>query len=198
MGSSFPAVPVIAACAVILTIPACGSSPSATDDAGVTPSDGASVPATFAAVCLPCHGADAAGTKLGPEIKHPPRDLASWVVRNGRAGTGFPGPMAGYAPGAISDAALAAVLDWLTALPRAQDGQGLYLDFCGNCHGADGLGGIVGQRPAGKPVAQILAKVRTGHGGAGFANRTQYMPKLTPADLSDAELEAIESFLGAR
>jgi ubiquinol-cytochrome c reductase cytochrome c subunit len=188
---------LIYALTVSMVANACGSGQDRTDAVPFVPDGDTGAPPAFT-ICAACHGPDGAGTKLGPELLHPRRDQATWVVRNGREGRGFPGPMAAYPSATISDQQLTEILDWLSSPPRPSDGRGLYLDFCGNCHGADGRGGVVGQIAAGKSIATIVTKVRTGHGGQAYAVRTAYMPKFTTDDLSDVELQAIESFLGAR
>ena len=181
--------------ALTLLASACGSGQSGTDAVPFVPDSEA--PPAFA-ICAACHGPDGAGTRLGPELLHPRRDYATWVVRNGREGRGFPGPMAAYPSATLTDPQLSDILDWLSSPPRPTDGRALYLDFCGTCHGADGRGGSVAQTTAGKSVATIVTKVRTGHGGMDYATRTAYMPKFTTEDLSDDQLQAIEAFLGAR
>jgi mono/diheme cytochrome c family protein len=155
-------------------------------------------PAVFVSVCSPCHGKQAEGTALGPEIRHPDRNFATWIVRSGRDGKGFPAPMVAYAASAVSDADLGGILNWLWQFPEATDGKGLYLDHCGNCHGADGSGGVVGQSALGKRITELEQKVRGGQGGSSFALRTKFMPAIDSTQLSAAELTLIEQFLNAR
>jgi mono/diheme cytochrome c family protein len=152
----------------------------------------------YAATCSVCHGPDGAGTKLAPEIKHPPRNLLAWAVRMGREGKGFPAPMLAYPADKISDAAVTGIADLLWAQPRPTDAAGLYLDFCGNCHGPDGKGGSVAEVAFGKKAAEIDDIVRAGHGGTNLANRPKWMPAFSTTDLPDADLTAIKTFLNAR
>jgi mono/diheme cytochrome c family protein len=174
-------------------------------DAGTDATDGAAgLPANatpeqiFAATCSVCHGPDGAGTKLAPEIRHPPRNLLAWAVRMGREGKGFPAPMLPYTADKISDAAVTGIADLLWALPRPTDAAGLYLDFCGNCHGPDGKGGSVAEVAFGKKATEIDDIVRAGHGGTNLANRPKWMPAFSTTDLPDADLAAIKTFLNAR
>lgn len=153
-------------------------------------------PAAYTTTCAPCHGPQGEGTALGYELQHPVEDYATWVVRNGRpAGGELAGVMAAYDADAFSDADLEATWAWLQAMPRAEDGEGLYLDFCGNCHGADGNGGAV--REGARSTAQsIMRHVRGGEGGSNFSARERYMPAFSADALSDAELALIIDFLG--
>jgi mono/diheme cytochrome c family protein len=175
-----------------------GGPPPGNDGGSVLPPPGATPAMVYALTCSPCHGADGAGTKLGPEIKHPPRDLIAWAVRQGREGKGFPAPMLAYTTAQVSDAALAGIVELLWAQPRPTDAQGLYLDFCGNCHGPDGKGGSVAEVAFGKRATEIDDIVRAGHGVTNLANRPKYMPAFSTTDLPDADLTMIKTFLNAR
>jgi mono/diheme cytochrome c family protein len=179
---------------------------TSTTDAGNDVADGSdgTLPANatpaqiYAGTCSVCHGPDGAGTKLAPEIRHPPRNLLAWAVRMGREGKGFPAPMLPYTADKISDAAVTGIADLLWAQPRPTDAQGLYLDFCGNCHGPDGKGGSVAEVAFGKKATEIDDIVRAGHGGTNLANRPKWMPAFSTTDLPDADLAAIKTFLNAR
>lgn len=168
----------------------------AVDMADPQPDAGLMVPAVYTTTCAPCHGPQGEGTALGYELQHPVEAYSSWVVRNGRpAGGELPGVMTSYDTDAVSDADLEAIWAWLQAMPRAEDGEGLYRDFCGNCHGPDGRGGAVFEGARGT-AASITRHVRGGEGGAGYGVRQRYMPAFDAARLSDAELQLIIDFLG--
>jgi mono/diheme cytochrome c family protein len=77
------------------------------------------------------------------------------------------------------------------ARPKPTTGAGLYKDYCENCHGADALGGITMRPIAAEPVNVFIMDSRAGHHPGEFANRREYMPKWTAAELSDAELRSI-------
>jgi hypothetical protein len=95
--------------------------------------------------CAACHGPNGEGTALGYEIRHPVRPYATWVVRHGRTGGEFPGSaMLAYAPSSLTDAQLGTIFDYLDSLPQPTTGEGLYLDYCRNCHGTDARGGVTG------------------------------------------------------
>jgi cytochrome c553 len=143
------------------------------------------------AVCSVCHGPEGAGTVMGPDIQHPVVDFATWMVRNGRMHPSYMLPMPKYPPDQLTDVQLQGILTYMAARPKASSGADLYKDYCQNCHGADAKGGATMRSLAGKPVTKFLTDVRSGHSPGEFANRREYMPKWTPAELSDAEIRLI-------
>jgi mono/diheme cytochrome c family protein len=155
--------------------------------------------------CSTCHGPNGEGvligtTPFGPEIRHTPTAYATWVVRHGRPS---PSPMIAFpeAPAPmmtdISAADLTSILTWLGGQPKPMTGQGLYKDFCGNCHGPNAAtGGVVPVSIVGKKMTDILQKVRTGE-GADPGMRNGYMPAEDMAALSDAEVTLISQYLMA-
>ena len=96
-----------------------------------------------------------------------------------------------YTPEMLSDAQLQGIFAFLAARPKPTTGAGLYKDYCENCHGADALGGITMRPIAAEPVNVFIMDSRAGHHPGEFANRREYMPKWTAAELSDAELRSI-------
>lgn len=172
-----------------------GSDTDPAADAGSTTDE----PATqsgeelYAGLCASCHGAQGEGTQLGYELAHPSRQYAIWVVRNGRQDGEFPtSVMAAYPPEVVSDEQLEEILDWLDGLEQPQVGETLYLDYCGNCHGADpNDGGIVGKKVGGKSFSDTVDKVRKGKGGDAYGDREAYMPGFDEARLDDVEIQAI-------
>lgn len=156
--------------------------------------------AFYTTTCSPCHGTRGEGkAMLGPEIQHPVRDFATWVVRNGRMGhPDFKSSvMAGYTEAALPKATLDGIFDWLStpALPKPTTGEALFKDFCANCHGADGSGGASGEGITNAPKSEIQEKVREGNGGTQYSKRTGYMPKWSTTELTDAELGLIYDHL---
>lgn len=148
-------------------------------------------------LCASCHGADAQGTMLAYELRHPVRPYATWVVRNGRTGNELaPSVMAAYPSSVVSDVELERVFDFLDAFPRAEGGEALYLDHCRNCHGIDAAGGEVEKDIRPNPFHDALEKVRQGEGGSGYGARLLFMPALDAAALSDDELQQIVDFIG--
>jgi len=149
----------------------------------------------FTALCAACHGAEGQGTPLGPELRHPVADYSTWVVRNGRASETYPGPMVAFTDTLISDVQLEEVWAWLGSFDVPPTGQGLYEDYCANCHGADALGGRVGKHIEDKELADLQEKVRAGEGGNAFGNSALYMPHWGSAELSDTQLALIAEYI---
>jgi mono/diheme cytochrome c family protein len=150
-------------------------------------------PAYYGTVCSTCHGPAGEGVSgLGPEIRHTPATYSNYVVRNGRP---TPSLMTAYNVAAVSDADVLAIQNWLTTQPKPTTPQGLYLDFCGNCHGPMGGGGSTPWKAQGLPTATIIAKVRSGV-GTDPSMRAAYMPAFGVDALTDAELTSIAQFLG--
>jgi mono/diheme cytochrome c family protein len=159
--------------------------------AGAGPLDGAGL---YEQSCQVCHDAQGIGGKLGPQLQHPVRDWSAWVVRHGLPGVGFAKPMEKVGPEKLSDADLTKIWDYLDQPPQPTTGQALYVDYCANCHGADGRGG-----PTTRNILMELPKLRDmvkkgAHPGE-FDMRKEYMPSLNPARLTDAEVELIYAYV---
>lgn len=195
---------------VLLSLAACASDSddSAGDTAGPTTTDASSSGADssstgepidgeqlFLGTCAPCHGTQGEGTVLGYAVQHPERGYATWVVRNGRMGTELaPSIMSPYSEAAFSDAELEAMFDYLDSFPKPSDGEGLYLDYCRNCHGEDAAGGEA-QKDIRFELGEALEKVREGEGGTNYGARLNYMPSWTSAELSDDDVAAIVAYI---
>ncbi|MFT7622994.1 MAG: mono/diheme cytochrome c family protein [Myxococcota bacterium] len=155
-------------------------------------------PEDYTKMCSGCHGPDGAGTTIGYELHHPSREYSAWVVRNGRAGVEFANSsMPAFDEAALSDEALDAIFDWLHAVDQPTGGEGLYWDYCSNCHGAGATGGPVFHdliHEANQP-AKVFQFVRNGHGGTDYADRLEYMPSWTEDELADAEIDLILGYL---
>ncbi|NVB79363.1 MAG: c-type cytochrome [Kofleriaceae bacterium] len=145
--------------------------------------------------CAMCHGADGGGSMDGPQILSPVKPFATYTVRTGRdKQMGFRDAMPAFGDDVLSDAELSRVLDFLAAAPKPSTGEGLYVRFCGNCHGANAQGGRVGQDVT-HELDEVSEKVREGHGGTNYGARTKYMPSWTSAELTDAEVDLIAAYL---
>jgi len=145
-------------------------------------------------VCSSCHGANGEGGLSGPEIRHVSADYAKWIVRNGRANTS----MVAFDAASLTDAELTEIIAWLDAQPRPTTPQGLYRDFCGNCHGPmTPSGGAVPVSAQSLPTATVTTTVRSGE-GTDPSMRNAYMPKFDATALTDAELAQINTFLGSK
>ena len=175
---------------------ACGTDIGDRDDEGAGSGSGATGEELFRESCSMCHGADGAGSMDGPQLLSPVRPFATYVIRNGRdKQMGFPDAMAPFGTDLLSDAELGRILDWLGAAPKPATGEGLYVRFCGNCHGANAQGGRVGKDITSE-LDEVFEKVREGHGGASYAARTKYMPGWLASELTDAEVASIAAYLG--
>jgi mono/diheme cytochrome c family protein len=151
-------------------------------------------PSLYLAKCAACHGQQGVGGPLGPEIQHPVRDYSSWVVRHGRAMTSFPAPMLAVPTGELSDSALEKIWDYLDAPAQPTTGQALYLDYCGNCHGADGKGGPT-MRNILNELGALKDMVRKGAHPGEFDMRREYMPAFGMDVISNSELDAIYQYV---
>jgi mono/diheme cytochrome c family protein len=145
--------------------------------------------------CLKCHGPDGMGTVLAPETQHPVRDYSTWVVRHGLPGMGYLKPMEIIPPEMLSDADLNLIYDYLDKPPQPTTAQGLYLDYCGNCHGADGKGGPTTRDITGAVSHPLLEVSREGTHPGMFEERNEYMPGYPTSRISDAELQLINDYV---
>lgn len=172
-----------------------GTAADAGKSDGATKGDGAvKVETAFARNCAICHGDDGQGTSSAPQIQNPVVGYATWVVRNGRASTmGFTGAMPVATEAAVPQRELDEIFAFLGQFPHPTDGEGLYVRFCGNCHGADAKGGATGESlfKAAAKDADVISMVRKGHNGTTYSDRKRYMPSWTADEISDAEVKLI-------
>ena len=169
-----------------------------TDESGSSGSSGGAAPGQvlFEETCAICHGVDAQGTMTGYELRHPVREYATWVVRNGRPGLEFENSaMLPFGPDAIPDEALEEVWDYLDAFPQPLTGEGLYLDYCGNCHGAEADGGSVEQDVTHADRDEIWETVREGKHTSELGERNEYMPAFDETVLTDDEIDLIVDYV---
>jgi mono/diheme cytochrome c family protein len=149
----------------------------------------------FSRECAKCHGSAGEGTTRGYEIRNPVTGYATWVIRNGRSGKPFfADSMPKYTASMLSDQQLTGIITMLRAAPHPTDGKALYDRFCANCHGADAHGGPVGKNIL-RELGELTEKVREGEGGNSYGSRSRYMPKWSTSELSNAEVNAISSYL---
>ena len=168
--------------------------------AGTSASTGGSSGNTLAAytVCTPCHGDDGAGVAgKGPDIQHPVVDYFTWVIRNGRIHPDFPEAMPQFTTALLPDVQLQSILTFLAAPAKPTTGAGLYRDYCANCHGADAAGGVTMRPIAAEPMTAFTTNVRNGHSAGMFSNRREFMPRWTAAQISDAEIQLIFTYVGS-
>ena len=153
----------------------------------------------FLAYCSGCHGADAMGTTLAYELRHVDREYAHWVVRNGRAGGEFdPNAMPAFTEDALSPDQLDAIVDHLDTFPQPTTGEGLFLDYCANCHGADARTGPVQVDMLAEITdepGKALEAVREGEGDANIGARHEFMPSVSADRLSNVQVQAIVDYV---
>jgi len=168
-----------------------GSAAGAGGQGGGAPLDGKGL---YDANCKMCHADQGLGSPLAPEIMHPVRDYATWVVRNGRAQTTYLKPMDKWGTDKLSDAQLMLIFDYLDQPPQPTTGQGLFNDYCANCHGANGKGGPT-MRDITNEVAKVLAEVRSGKNVGNYSMRHDSMPAFSTSRISDSELMLIRDYV---
>ncbi|HEY4178634.1 MAG TPA: c-type cytochrome [Kofleriaceae bacterium] len=151
--------------------------------------------------CSSCHGEFGEGTTDGPQIQNPVRGYATWVIRSGRrvqmTGMGYTDPMPAHDTEVLSDSDIKGILDYLSMPAHPTTGQGLYLRFCGNCHGPDGSGGRSHQSIGGE-ADDAMEKVRGGEGSTNYGAQEKYMPAWAPTQLSNTEVNLIVQWLGGQ
>lgn len=156
----------------------------------------------YANTCAACHGATGEGSAIAYQLRSPVRAYATFVVRRGRhEQRTFPTAMAAYSEAALPNARLERIYDFLDAVTRPVDGQGLYLRFCGNCHGFEAEGGRVGEalvHKAWDEPEEFEEAVREGHHRTDYGDRKEFMPSWTAEQLSGAEVELIVGWLTTR
>jgi len=137
--------------------------------------------------CTHCHGEDALGTEDGPEIRHPNAEYLRWLIREGRMDhPDFPEGMPEVPPECLTDQMIEEIITFLDSFPQPTTGAELYADYCANCHGADGRGGITGISLDGE-LHENAGIAVSGNATMMYGNREAYMPgqgdKLTAAEI---------------
>ena len=147
-------------------------------------------------MCAVCHGEDALGTAAGYELRHPVREHSTWVLRNGRPGLEFENSaMVAFDTDVVPDELLEEVWDYLDAFPQPETGEGLYHDYCGNCHGPEADGGSVDQDVTHADRDEIWETVRDGKHTSELGERHEYMPAFDETVLTDDEIDLIVDFV---
>jgi mono/diheme cytochrome c family protein len=169
---------------------------------GADAAAGMPYPAAYkASGCNSCHGENAEGNAIGPEIRFTPKDYAVAVVRGGRkTPNGMLSAMVAFPPTGtipLSDADLDAINTWQNSFTKPTTGEGLYKAMCGNCHGPmTPTGGSAPVGIQGKSKVEVAMYVRNGN-GTDVSMRATYMPKFDATLLSETELGLIQGYLGS-
>jgi mono/diheme cytochrome c family protein len=168
-------------------------------DAAPNPNPAPAAWKSMTTACNGCHGENGEGlANIAPEVRHTPAAFAQQVIRNGRKFMNQTTLMLPFAQTSLNDADMMSIITWLNTAPKPTTGQGLYKDFCGNCHGpTTPSGGSVPISIQNKLRADVKLKVRNGE-GTDQSMRNLYMPAHSTMDLSDAELDLILDFIQAK
>lgn len=154
--------------------------------------------------CAVCHASDGSGTGAGPPVDDASIAAVDVTMRTGAMP--LSDPERGVRQRELSDGERVAVLAHMVdafglsgevAEPGSGDarrGQEVYVTHCGQCHGADGGGGVAGTdatvpRARGVDPIVIAQSVRVGQ---------FQMPSFTGEQISDAELDDLVAFLDDR
>lgn len=154
--------------------------------------------ALYDSLCGSCHGDDATGSELGPDVQLAVVDYAVHVVRSGREEMDFTGRMPAFGADDISDEDLCAVIAWLRALEKPTEPAALYATFCANCHGEDASGGRTGIALAGHAdLEHVQWHVRNGSFLFAPGAREQYMPRWESDELTDDDLFQLTLYINS-
>ena len=147
--------------------------------------------------CAECHGDAGQGSDAAFQIQNPIVGYATFVIRNGRETFTFDADMPAFGTDELTDNELNSVIYFLRQAPKPTSGAGLFARYCANCHGADGLGGVVDVnvvKEAQDKPEDVLETVREGEGQSA-SQRFKYMPKFSLEDLTNGEVNKITDFL---
>ena len=143
--------------------------------------------------CATCHGDEGQGTTEGFQLRYQADAYSKWVIRNGRASSDFASDMPAFPE--LSDEQVDEMLAWLSSFPKPETGEGLYAQYCANCHGAGGSDGPVGEGVRGD--TEVWEKVRRGENTSNLGSRSTYMPGWSADVITDADIDAMEAYLGS-
>ena len=87
---------------------------------------------------------------------------------------------------------MAQMISWIDRFPNAETGEGLYHQFCANCHGLTGVPGRFAAEFGEEPIAVV-----TRGGKEDSVANPRYMPGWSTSEMSDAELQLIEAFVSS-
>ncbi len=149
----------------------------------------------YAQECAGCHGKDGKGLRRrGFQLRYKDDGYSTFQTRTGRSLYAFsdsPNGMPAFTDAQVSDTHLNEMWDWLNSLPNESTDEGLYLQFCGNCHGVDGRAIEVERNIDG--ATDFNGDVRNGHNAGQYDARTRFMSKWDASQISDQELSQITS-----
>lgn len=149
-------------------------------------------PEVYDRLCVSCHGDRGEGiAAMGMQLRYDDEPFSRYWIRNGRTTSAFASDMPSYPQNMVSDQQITEMFDWINMAPRPTTGEGLYTQYCGNCHGATAGGGPADKNIRGEDEGDV---VRSGKGGTNYGSRRNYMTSWSTAQLSDSEVNAIFNY----
>ena len=170
-----------------------GGMPSAAGAGGEENAGPATAEELYIQHCSACHGADATGGDLGPNVRYVDSGLSHFLVREGRESMTYPAPMVPIPEESLSDEGVDLIVEYLWSFPKPTTGEELFQQICAKCHGADGAGGPTGRPVIGEAHAAEQI-VRNGHNGA-YDDRREFMPAYDQQQITDQELQLIIAYI---
>jgi len=151
-------------------------------------------PEVYNRLCVGCHGDQGAGLATqGVQLRSDDDPFSIYWVRAGRATRTFDSPMPAYPASMISDQQLGAMFTWINSVPHPTTGEGLFNQYCTNCHGADGRGGSAGEGIRGG--GGFTSAIRQGKNRSdGYGRRGSYMSAWNSSQISDQEIQLISAY----
>ena len=151
-------------------------------------------PEVYDRLCVGCHGDQGVGTETkGLQLRYDDEGFSTYWVRNGRGTTAFDSPMPAYPEDMISDTQLEEMFTWINGQQHPTDGEGLFVQYCSNCHGLDGRGGPVGEGiTGGDSFSGVIRNGKNINDGPG--RRRSYMTRWNTNQLTDEEIQLITAY----
>lgn len=152
----------------------------------------------FQANCASCHGTkgEGSGTR-GCIVQMPVVGYSSWVIRNGRLYDTYniySEKMPAFNTDTLSEKQLTEIMTWLQSMPKPTTGGDLYVTYCQNCHGANGISGPAGINLK-REINNFSKVIRSGKGGTNYGNRKDYMPSWKSSEITDAEIKLMQTYV---
>ncbi|GEM_PF-2168898 len=145
-------------------------------------------------LCVGCHGDSGKGTARGMQLRYEDYPYSDYWTRRGRTKTaGFTSDMPAYPEAMISATQLRELFDYVDANPHPTSGSALYLQYCGNCHGANAAGGSSKRSIRGSDD-NFTEVIRNGKEGTAYRRRTSYMTGWSSAILTSSDIQKIMSY----
>ncbi len=149
-------------------------------------------PEVYDRLCKTCHGETGVGNVRGMQLRYDDLEFSRFWIREGRAATlNYPDAMPAYSAEMVSDQQINEMFAAIDAQPHPSEGGELFVQYCGNCHAADGSGGPSGENVKFFKTFKYQEESRDGRGGSDYGNRRRYMTKWNSNQLSNTEISAM-------